>query len=498
MRPFPVLALGVVITIAAAGCGPRAGSLEAATAALGADEIRSIEYSGTGRWFQFGQAPNPTLPWPAFEVSRFTAAVDYRQPAARVEMTRLQVVEPGRVRPAPAEQRPIQVVSGTFAWNLAPPPGGAAGAPLVPTAQPAAVEERTMEIWTTPQGFLKAAAANNATSTPAGEGSEVAFTIDGKYKYVGRINAQNEVERVQTFIDNTVLGDTPVVMAYSEYRDFGGVRFPSRIVRTQGGHPLLDLTIEKVAVNPSVAGEVPEQVRSFTPPAVNVVMEPLAPGVHYVRGGSHHSVAIEQRDHVIVVEAPQDEARSEAVIAKVKETIPGKPIRYIVNTHVHFDHSGGLRTYAAEGATVVTHEMNRPYYEKSWAEPRTIRQDRLARAPRTVTFETFTDKHVLGDGQRQIEVHRIAGSGHNDAYAMVYLPAERILIQVDAYAPLAPNTPPPTAVSPFTVNLLENIDRLKLPVRTIASLHGPGVATIDDLRAAALPAKAVSKDRAQR
>jgi glyoxylase-like metal-dependent hydrolase (beta-lactamase superfamily II) len=222
-------------------------------------------------------------------------------------------------------------------------------------------------------------------------------------------------------------------------------------------------------------------------------MEPLAPGVHYVRGGSHHSVAIEQRDHVVVVEAPQDEARSEAVIAKVKETIPGKPIRYIVNSHVHFDHSGGLRTYVAEGATVVTHEMNRPYYEKAWAEPRTIRPDRLARTPRTVTFETFTDKHVLGDGQRQIEVHRIAGSGHNDAYAMVYLPAERILIQVDAYAPLAPNATPPAAVNPFAVNLLENVDRLKLPVRTIAALHGPGAATIDDLRTAVRPPKAVSQ-----
>ena len=483
----------VVVIAATAGCGPRPGTLEAATAALGAADIRGVEYSGTGRWFQFGQAPNPTLPWPAFEVSRFTAVVDYQQPAARVEMTRRQIVEPGRIRPTPTEQRAIQMVSGTFAWNVPAAAGTAATPTPAPTPQPAAVEERTMEIWTTPHGFLKAAAANNATSTPAGEGTEVAFTIDGKYKYVGRINAQNEVERVETFIDNTVLGDTPVEFVYSEYRDFGGVRFPARIVRTQGGHPLLELTIDKAAPNPAVSAEVPEQVRSFTPPAVNVLMEPLAPGVHFVRGGSHHSVAIEQRDHVVVVEAPQDEARSEAVIAKVKETIPGKPIRYIVNSHVHFDHSGGLRTYVAEGATVVTHEMNRPYYEKAWAEPRTIRQDRLARAPRTVTFETFTDKHVLGDGQRQIEVHRIAGSGHNDAYAMVYLPAERILIQVDAYAPLAPNAPPPATVNPFTVNLLENVDRLKLPVRTIAALHGPGVATIDDLRAAARPPQAVSQ-----
>ena len=119
--------------------------------------------------------------------------------------------------------------------------------------------------------------------------------------------------------------------------------------------------------------------------------------------------------------------------------------------------------------------------------------DRLARAPKPATFETFTDKHVLDDGKRQIEVHQIAGSGHNDAYAMVYLPTERILIQVDAYAPLAPNAPAPTAVNPFTVNLLENVDRLKLPVRTIAALHGPRVATIDDLRAAAGPPKAASQ-----
>ena len=347
-----------------------------------------------------------------------------------------------------------------------------------------------MEIWSTPHGFLKAAAANNATVTPLDEGTEVAFTIDGKYKYVGRINGENEVARVLTWIDNPVLGDTPVEIAYSGYRDFEGVRFPTRIVRTQGGHPVLDLTIEKVAVNPTLAAEVPEQVRGFTPPAVNVVMEPLAPGVFYVRGGSHHSLAIDQRDHIVVVEAPQDEVRSQAVIAKVKETIPAKPIRYIVNSHVHFDHSGGLRTYVAEGATVVTHEMNRPYYEKAWAQPRTLRPDRLAGAPTAAKFETFTDKHVLDDGKRQIEVHLIAGNGHNDAYAMVYLPAERILSQVDAYAPLPPNAAAPAAVSPFTVNLLENVERLKLNVRTIAALHGPGVATMDDLRAAAGRAKA--------
>jgi glyoxylase-like metal-dependent hydrolase (beta-lactamase superfamily II) len=444
--------------------------------------MRSISYSGTGRWFQFGQAPNPTLAWPAFDVSRFAATVSYETPAARVEMVRKQVVEPGRLRPAPVEQRPVQVVSGTFAWNMAAPPGG--GEPA-PQPQPAAVEERTMEIWTTPHGFLKAAAANNATSQPVeGGGSDVSFTVGGKYRYTGRIDAQSHVERVQTWIDNTVLGDTPVEITYSDYRDFGGVMFPGRIVRIQGGHPVLELTITEVLANPEAKIDVPETVRSFTPPAVRVDVEKLANGVYYLKGGSHHSVAIDQRDHIVVVEAPQDEARSVAVIDKVKETIPKKPIRYLINTHVHFDHSGGLRTYVDEGATIVTHQMNRPYYEQAWKAPRTLNPDRLAKSAKAATFETFTDKHVLTDGRRSIEIHQIAGNGHNDAFAMVYLPAERILMEVDAWAPAAPNAPPPAAPSPFAVNLYENIERLKLNVGQIAALHGPRVATLADLRSA--------------
>src|SRR5262245_17755522 len=157
MRKLTFLAITLATTMAAAACGKPAGTLEAASEALGATQTKSIEFSGTGRWFQFGQAPSPTLPWPQFDVSAFTTTVNYETPGARVQMTRLQTVEPGRVRPAPVEQKADQYVSGTTAWNLA-------GTPPAVQPQSAAVEERVMEIWTTPQGFLKAAAANNASS----------------------------------------------------------------------------------------------------------------------------------------------------------------------------------------------------------------------------------------------------------------------------------------------------------------------------------------------
>ena len=247
---------------------------------------------------------------------------------------------------------------------------------------------------------------------------------------------------------------------------------------------MLDLTVTAVKPNLGADIAVPTELSNAAVAPPTATVERLAPGVFYVKGGTHHSVAIDQRDHIVVVEAPQNEERSLAVIAKVKETIPNKPIRYVINTHHHFDHSGGLRTYVDEGAAVVTHQMNQPYYEQAWAAPRTINPDRLAQSKKAATFETFADKHVLTDGKRSIEIYQLAGSGHNDAFAMIYLPTERILIEGDAYTPAAADAPPPTAPNPFSVNLFENIQRLKLNVRQIAALHGPRLTTMADLRTA--------------
>jgi glyoxylase-like metal-dependent hydrolase (beta-lactamase superfamily II) len=473
------VAVLVALTGGGVACAPQAGTLDAARAALGADAVQSIEFTAAGRWYQFGQAPSPTLPWPRFDVSNYTASVNYAVPSARVQMVRIQTVEPGRARPTPVEQRVDAYVSGTSAWNM--PPAGAASPAALP--QPAVAEERVMEIWTTPHGFLKAAAANQASTEAAGGGSRVTFTADG-HRYVGQINAQNQVERVQTWIDNPVLGDTPVEITYSGYRDFNGAPFPARIVRTQGGHPVLELDVTAVTTNPTVNLPVPPDVAKAQPPAVTATAEPLAPGVFYIRGGSHHSVAIDQQDHIVVVEAPLNEARSLAVIAKIKETIPNKPIRYIINSHHHFDHSGGLRTYVDEGATVVTHQLNRPYYEQAWAAPRTLNPDRLAKSKKPAQFETTGEKHVLTDGKRSIEIHHLVGNGHNDAFVMVYLPVEKIVIEVDAWAPTAPNVPPPPTPSPFAINLLAHIQRRQLDVQQIAALHGPRVASLGDLQAA--------------
>jgi glyoxylase-like metal-dependent hydrolase (beta-lactamase superfamily II) len=463
---------GLATVLAVAGCG--SAPLQTASEASGNDSIKAIEFSGSGRWYQFGQAPNPDLPWPPFELKNYTADINYDTASAKVQITRSQIVEPGRQRPAPVEQKVEQYVSGNTAWNVA----AAGNAAPTPSAQPAAVEERQAEIWASPQGFLKAAKANNAIHN----GSEVSFTVGGKYRYVGTLNANDQVEKVQTWIDNPVLGDTLVETRYSDYKDFGGIQFPAHIERSQGGYPVLDINVSSVKANPQVDIAIPEQAAKA--PAVTVTANKLATGVYYLTGGSHHSVAIEQRDHIVLVEAPQHEERSLALIAKLKEIIPNKPVKYLVNTHAHFDHAGGLRTFVAEGSTIVTEQANQPYYEKIWAAPHTINPDRLEKSKKPARFETFTGKHVLSDGKRKIELHSLAGNSHNDAFLLVYLPKEKILVEADAFTPTAANVPPPAKPNPYSVNLYQNIQKLKLDVKQIAALHGPRVVTLADLKTA--------------
>src|SRR4030095_17249842 len=101
-----------------------------------------------------------------------------------------------------------------------------------------------------------------------------------------------------------------------------------------------------------------------------------------IAAGSHTRVAIEMKDYMIVVEAPLNDGRSVPVLAQVKQLVPGKPIRYVVNSHSHFDHSGGLRAAVAEGATIITQEQNKAYLERAFATRSTIAPDALEKSGR--------------------------------------------------------------------------------------------------------------------
>jgi hypothetical protein len=289
--------------------------LQAASKAMG--DVKSIQYSGTGHLYALGQAYSPTSAWPQNNITSYTRTIDYASRSSKEELTQVEPTPPrvGGAAPFAGEQKQVNLVSGQYAWNQA----GNAPQPAVATA-----EERQLQIWLTPHGFLKAAMENIATAKKGSGGTIVSFTT-GKFKINGTIDSQDMVIRTESWVANPVLGDMPMETAYSGYKDFNGVKFPTMIVQKQGGYPVLDLAVTSVQPNVSLSLPVPEAARTTTLPAVKVTSQKLADGIWFLAGGSHNSVLVEYPTYLVMIEAPLDEARSTAVIAEAKKLVPNKP-----------------------------------------------------------------------------------------------------------------------------------------------------------------------------
>ncbi len=436
------------------GATPARADLEAVSKAMGAPD--SLQISGAGQFFSIGQAFRPGLPWPKQNMTRYSRHDDYAAAASSVDyvLMRGDMLGGGAI-PLIGEVRTTGGVSGDQGWAVVYPVGTATQAPATP---------RQHDLWISPHGIVRAAMADKVAV------QEGAFEISrpGKFRARATVNAQNLIEKVESWIDNPVLGDMPLVTFYRDYKDYGGVKFPGRILQTAAGQPAFDLVVSEVKPN---AG--PVAVPAGIGPAVNdVTVDKVADGVFFIHGASHHSVAIEMRDHIVLFETPLGDGRTNAAIKAAKEAIPNKPIRFATTTHHHFDHSGGLRAAAAEGATLLVHESTGNYFEQVYANPRTISPDSLARSGKQAKFEAVGDMRVLTDGNRVVEIHVLKNNQHADGFMIGYLPQEKILIVADAFSPRAPITQRPANLNPVTLNLWDNISRLGLAVETVLPIHG--------------------------
>jgi len=493
-------------------------ALLASLKAMGGENLKTIEIAAAGSSSLIGQQFSVEGNWPQFEVANYTRAIDFDAKWSREDYTRRQGNFPAFGRVPMAEQRVTSIVSGSYAWDVNN------GMP-VPITRPyldgvPVNELRQLELAITPHGFLKAALASSGAKAIKMQyiGASdfglsqfgrwvtiVSFPFLGKYKINGTIDDHNLVELVGTWFPNPVYGDMDYEMRYTQYKDFGGVKFPMLLHTHQGdprvnvAHNYYEYKVTSVKPNaPVTTMPVPDAVRSAVVPPAKVESQRLADGVWMLGGGTHNSLLVAFKDYLAVVDAPNNEARSLAVIAEAARLVPGKPIQYVINTHHHFDHAGGLRTYLSQGTTIVTHESNKQYYLDIMFHPapRTLQPDRLAlfnpmywisrRPPpiETVAGEPrSTAKYVVTDGERILEIDKVedmsyelgdrtyAQGNHSVDMLIAYLPKEKILFNADLYSPPAQGAPP-AAPSASMRTLQQNIKKLKLDVQQHVPAHG--------------------------
>ena len=501
--------------------------LASTTQAMGTQKLTSVVVSGAASDVNFLQTKSIQGPWPLRPITGFTRVIDLSQMAMR---------STGQTNNASPLGGPR--VTGNYTQNI----------PATATTW-----AQQLDYWVTPWGFLKGAATNNATArtqrvngknytvltwSPAGlkAPSGIAYTVNGY------ISDRNLLDRVETWVEHDILGDMYVENLYSEYRDFEGLKVPTRIVQKRGGWPYFETEVTAVRANPAdlaellpapggrggggggggagrgagagggraggaaagapAAGQGAQPAAGAVPPVPTATgaapaapprggaggggggggggargaagatpgpsSEKLADNVYKING-NYNALAVAFRDYVAVIEAPQNIARGEAILAEVKKVFPGKPVRYIINSHPHADHAGGLAPFLAEGAILVTHDNNKKFFEDAYSSKRTLLNDSLAKSGMKVKIETIGSKRIIRDDNHSIELYHITDKDpekvHSDGILVALLPRERILFQADFALPN------PGSTIPYTTSLAEHVDRLKLDFDSYISAH---------------------------
>ena len=478
MKPSPdrmtlqaALAAGV---LGLAGCttlspeAQTAALIKQAEAALGSAQLKTLTITGRGTGASVGQAYAPDMPWPQVTLTALSRSLNFETAGFREEFIRSRS-EPlgGGALPlmGSGDARGVVLAQQTHAWNVAG---------VATVSAPHALATRLHDLWTTtPQGAIKAAASLRAQ---AGERraflrrwDTLSFTLPGQFSATLVLEDTGLVSRIESIVANPVLGGLPVVTQFLDYQNHAGLMLPARIVQEQAGHPALDIRVTQAQANEPVEITIPDEVRTATEV---VSIDKLADGVWWLGGSTHHSVAVEVATQIVLVELPLHEGRARAVLAAANKLVAGKKAQTVINTHHHFDHSGGLRVAVEEGATIYTSAIAKPYFEAALARPMQPAGHLMPPSSPTPKLVAVQAQAVLGDATRPVEIHELQGSVHARGLLVVWLPREQLLIEADAYTPGLPDAPPPAVPNLNHVNLVQNLERLNLAPKRIVPLHG--------------------------
>jgi glyoxylase-like metal-dependent hydrolase (beta-lactamase superfamily II) len=496
--------------------------LAAASKEIGEQSLRCITFSGVGYSGPVGQTFEnaPNIDWQRSEMANYTRTINWETGTSKETFDRKPGNNPaiwryglGWVDGTPTQKNPHQIhmTNGRYSWSM-----DGEGSPPV-AAPPEDAERYQLDIWLNAPGFLKAARlpganpkafwrweqiekgrdGNVTTFGTQTSGSEkvhvVAITMLGKYRVDATINSQNIITRIKTTVNENVLGDFNIEHESTNFVAAGSAKWPIawhshhgwddnwQFFNQSTGHNGYGGKFPKVEANACTDPvTVPESIKQAQAPNPQLVtVEKMAEGVYLRGGGPANSYMIEFRDFVAVFEAPLSEERSLAVIEQITKLAPKKPIRWVIVSHPHFDHIGGLRTYNHIGATAVFHMLNHKFLNTDVLvyTPRTVKPDIVALWPPTevaegYNYEAIQENFVITDNSRILRVFYVQPLQHVAGMLMAYLPAERIAFEADLFDT---HEPPRQAQMPAMRSFFNQVQRMKLDVATVAPVHGEPV-----------------------
>ena len=311
--------------------------------------------------------------------------------------------------------------------------------------------------------------------------------------------------RVRSLDYDNIWGDVTYDLVLSDWQTIDGVRMATTQKYELNGRVVAETKITSAKVNGAVASDslaIPDAFRTgAAKPATGAVpfqwvlrrqfigtyldsdapsydakagtglrLVELAPGVQHAVGGSHHSLIVEMKDHLVVFDAPVSDWQSNWVLGAAKAKYPNKPVKFLVLTHHHMDHAGGLRAYAAQGATLVVGQGTGAHYRRVLAAPFTRNPDLAARNLSSTPIVEVAGRHVLGDGQGEVHAYVLEGNPHADGLLIGYVPAAQLGFVTDIWSPGA--GPLPEKLNPALTSLVAGVKKAGITPTRFAGGHG--------------------------
>ena len=331
--------------------------------------------------------------------------------------------------------------------------------------------------------------------------------------------ATNLPARVRTPDWDATEGDSVFDAEFSDWRDVAGVKMPMRTYYTLNGMAIADMTYREVVANPGISGSLfdipPDQLANAAKPVDPKIVPfhwairrgysafyfdsdtmygdegsaptiaDVAAGVSETQGWSHNTVFIDMGPYLIAMEAPNDDGQSVASLKLAHEKYPGKPIRYLVISHHHVDHLGGMRQFIAEGATVVIGKPDGDYIRKALARPQTLNWNAPPAEKYKPEVVEVDGKWTVKEGNREVSFYAMENP-HADDMLIGYISDIKLGLITDIWNP-GPVLP---AYNPNLASVIHAVEKLGIQPVKFAGGHG---STGDYAAAAALVHNAEKK-----